>query len=638
MYEIFRYTDRVVNMIRPRKVLMMAIDGVAPRAKMNQQRSRRFRSSQDAKIKEEERLAAIEEWEARGRPVSEEYKHQGEKAWDSNAITPGTPFMDLLARSLRYWVAKKLNEDPMWAGLEVIISDASVPGEGEHKIMDWIRRQRSQPAHDPNTSHVIYGLDADLIMLSLATHEPHFKVLREDVFAQDNKRKRGCHRCGEPGHHSSKCTGPIKPPEQGKAPSDLKPFIFLDVEVLREYLAIELSTPQHGFAFDLERAIDDWVFMCFFVGNDFLPHLPSLDIREGAIDVLITIWKQSLARMGGYLADSGTVNLERAQLILDALAMREDEIFRKRREAEERQDRAEKRRRIGDDRNGGHVPVHVTFSAPSSTASTPVRPGTPQQAPEQELSASSKSQDPKDVTGMLGSSQSIVANRRQLRMAGMNADEIFKAEMKDKKTGPPPAIKANRSAAARLREELKSSSSNGSAAAGDSTAGDKSAAEEQEDDKVIEAVVQDSAPDLTATPVLEETAPEPPAAETVPSVVDSVMEDKETRAQAGVKRSHDEVDGRAEEDGDVEDTGDDDDDADEVDDFIKDAVTGVRRKKLAPIKMTGNVAEQEDQVRLYEPGYKERYYRQKFGVELSDTKFRRACVHRSSLFPVCATY
>lgn len=95
---------------------------------------------------------------------------------------------------------------------------------------------------------------------------------------------------------------------------------------------MELSAPIHAFPFDLERAIDDWVFLIFFVGNDFLPHLPSLEIREGAIDVLMGIWKSSLERMGGYLAEHGKVNLTRAQLILEGLASREDEIFRKRRE------------------------------------------------------------------------------------------------------------------------------------------------------------------------------------------------------------------------------------------------------------------------------------------------------------------
>ena len=88
MREVFIYTERVVNMVRPRKLLMMAIDGVAPRAKMNQQRSRRFRAAREAKEKEEEKEKLLEEWKAMGIPVTDESKEK-KKAWDSNAITPG---------------------------------------------------------------------------------------------------------------------------------------------------------------------------------------------------------------------------------------------------------------------------------------------------------------------------------------------------------------------------------------------------------------------------------------------------------------------------------------------------------------------------------------------------------------------
>jgi len=298
---------------------------------MNQQRSRRFRTAQEAHEKEEARKESVALWESMGKTISDDEKNK--KAWDSNAITPGTPFMELLAKSLRYWVVQKLNSDPGWKQLEVIISDASVPGEGEHKIMDYIRRQRTNTGHDPNTRHVIYGLDADLIMLALATHEPHFRVLREDVFA-DSGSSTACRLCGQEGHFAAKCTA-LKSEIQKPPPSEKKPFIFLDVSVLREYLESELNVTQAPFPFNLEMAIDDWVLLIFFVGNDFLPHLPSLEIREGAIDTLLKIWKDELPRMGGYIANHGQLVLHRAQIILDGLARREDDIFRRRRECKQ---------------------------------------------------------------------------------------------------------------------------------------------------------------------------------------------------------------------------------------------------------------------------------------------------------------
>lgn len=171
--------------------------------------------------------------------------------------------------------------------------------------------------------------DADLIMLALATHEPNFRVLREDVFANDTKPT-ACRMCGQEGHYAAQCTG-TKAEIEKKTPPDKKPFIFLDVAILREYLEVELDFPC-PVQFNLEQAIDDWVLLIFFVGNDFLPHLPSLEIREGAIDTLLKIWKQELPRMGGYLTNHGDMDLARAQIILEGLAKREDDIFRRRRE------------------------------------------------------------------------------------------------------------------------------------------------------------------------------------------------------------------------------------------------------------------------------------------------------------------
>lgn len=318
---------------------------------MNQQRSRRFRSAQEAAQKDEDKKEFFRMLKSQNNGVVHEDATDmaQKKTWDSNAITPGTPFMDTLAASLRYWCAYKVNTDPAWEKVKVIISDATVPGEGEHKIMEFIRSQRSSPEHDPNTRHVMYGLDADLIMLGIATHEPHFRILREDVFFQESKA-RTCHICGQKGHIAEACKGEAKQREgdfgeKDEALTD-KPFIWLHVSVLREYLEVELHVPQAPFRFDLERALDDWVFMCFFVGNDFLPHLPSLDIRDNGIDTLIAIWRDNIPLMGDYVTKDGHVELEHAQFILDGLAKQEDAIFRRRRQTEERRDANAKRRKL----------------------------------------------------------------------------------------------------------------------------------------------------------------------------------------------------------------------------------------------------------------------------------------------------
>lgn len=346
MINIFEYIDRIYSIVRPRQLLYMAIDGVAPRAKMNQQRSRRFRAAKESRESKDIIHNIKEKLREKGAKLPPEPEKK--ESFDSNCITPGTDFMDRLAVCLRFYIAERLTNDPGWKNIKVILSDANTPGEGEHKIMDYIRHQRAQPDHDPNTKHCLNGADADLIMLGLATHELHFTILREEF---KPNQKRPCEICAQVGHDKGDCEG--LPKEQ--AENEIQPFegqdvefIFIRITVLREYLERELRMEGLPFPYDFERAIDDWVFMCFFVGNDFLPHLPSLEIREGAIDKLVNIYKRCLPRMGGYLAKSGIADLPRVQRILHELGELEDEIFRKRQQFEEGMKR---RRKQNDERN-----------------------------------------------------------------------------------------------------------------------------------------------------------------------------------------------------------------------------------------------------------------------------------------------
>ncbi len=142
-------------------------------------------------------------------------------------------------------------------------------------------------------------------MLALSTHEPHFFILREVVLQANNNN---CFICGQPGHLASDCQGKAKEKvdELDTQVAVRKPFQFLYISVLREYLDRDLRIDpqvQLSFGYDLERAIDDFVFLCFFVGNDFLPHLPTLEIRENAIDLLTNLYKQMLPTLGGYLTE-----------------------------------------------------------------------------------------------------------------------------------------------------------------------------------------------------------------------------------------------------------------------------------------------------------------------------------------------
>jgi len=314
MLAIFRYIDRMVTEIaKPKKILFMAIDGCAPRAKMNQQRSRRFRAAQD-------RLELLAQARDRGDVVDEE------NMFDSNCITPGTEFMEQVGKHLRWFIRKKMKEDPLWRNLEVTFSGHDVPGEGEHKIMQYIRELRVREDYQPNTRHCMYGQDADLIMLGLATHEPHFTLLREVVNFN----------AGNFGKPTSARSTVLRQTKEAQ-------FQLLNLAVLREYIEVDLALGC-GYAVDKERLIDDFIFLTFLVGNDFLPHLPTLDIGEHAFDLIFGFYKDLLEESEGYIVCNGELgDLKRLERLFEMIGRQEAEILANR-EYEEKKTAAKRRK------------------------------------------------------------------------------------------------------------------------------------------------------------------------------------------------------------------------------------------------------------------------------------------------------
>lgn len=229
--EICNQIDSLVHSVRPKKQLLLCIDGVAGTSKMTQQRSRRFKSAQE---------------------------RDEDAVFDSCSITPGTPFMNRLCRYMDRYIRIKMMEDPLWRGLDILFSSEKQPGEGEHKIKNFIRKNGN-----PHWKYAIYGLDADLFMLSLAIGRDNVMILREN-------------------------------------PYNANEIYHIDIGRFANKLKKELGT---------KNAIADFILLCFLVGNDFLPSVPSMEILLGGIQTMIETYQKVCAPMG-IVGSDGVISWE----------------------------------------------------------------------------------------------------------------------------------------------------------------------------------------------------------------------------------------------------------------------------------------------------------------------------------------
>ncbi|CCW71233.1 unnamed protein product [Phytomonas sp. Hart1] len=315
MQLMFVYLERLFIAVQPRKYFFLSVDGVAPRAKMNQQRQRRYRSAYESALARQE---AIDE----GQDVPNE-----KDIFDTNCITPGTPFMVRASEALRFFITTKLSTDPAWQTCKVIFSGHEAPGEGEHKILDFIRRKKMQPGYNPNETHYIYGLDADLVMLALLTHEPHFVLLREVVeFGGKSRRER---EREEQDAAKGICLD--------KSYNKEDEFVLLHINVLRDYLQMDINIKMSPFAkytFDFERVVDDFVFMLFFVGNDFLPGIPTVSIHSQGVSKLLDLYAEHILAKKLFLIDNGSINWHAVGILFSMIGKLEFETIKERQNEE----------------------------------------------------------------------------------------------------------------------------------------------------------------------------------------------------------------------------------------------------------------------------------------------------------------
>jgi 5'-3' exoribonuclease 1 len=312
--------NEYLAMFRPSGKVLIAFDGVAPVAKLNQQRERRYKSWFTTVVEQTiTRKNALLDPMTVGAAVGAAV---APKAWNTSSITPGTRFMAKLDQQMNDYCAEKARV--IGNTIEYIYSGSDMPGEGEHKIFEYIR---DNAGYHKDTTTLIYGLDADLIMLclnhlhvsqniylyrdtpefiqsldsTLSSNEQYYldiptfacsleAVMRETATATVNAAVGGAyvsdaHTAAAETKTNTK-TGTGADAGAGADAVDVRPYI----------------TP------DVIAAIDDYIVMAFMLGNDFMPHFPSLNLRTNGMTVLLQTYASMFRQSKEYLVTRATVD------------------------------------------------------------------------------------------------------------------------------------------------------------------------------------------------------------------------------------------------------------------------------------------------------------------------------------------
>jgi 5'-3' exonuclease len=270
--------EEYISLINPSKTVIIAFDGVAPVAKLEQQRSRRYKSWYQNEISK-----II-------------FKKEKEEVWNTTAITPGTNFMT----ELNAMVTEHFNTES-YSRLKVdkiFVSGSNKVGEGEHKIFDYIR---VNPNKHLTETTIIYGLDADLIMLSI-NHLPicpNIYLFRETP------------------HFIQSIDSSLEPESN----------YYLDIPELTNAIISYMNNDRELTLEQQKNKVYDYIFLCFFLGNDFLPHFPAINIRTGGVDKMINAYKATIGNTNEYITDGKIINWNNLRKVVLFLANLEEEFI-----------------------------------------------------------------------------------------------------------------------------------------------------------------------------------------------------------------------------------------------------------------------------------------------------------------------